>query len=804
MGLHIDNLNLTGTPPAATSAPTSISRCFKPPNQHTQNQHQRRHQACPYPEPALAHVFPWLANAVPAPKAPTRTRTSIGIEGNGPNPIPRKRVWTTEAGNPPPIPPERGHPFGPIATRGKLPDHRFRTEAQAQTRTATQNQTRVQATATSSTITGSASSPSIEPTLSISLSAAATTNTEINSTSSTIPTSPSITTRIPSPLIPLEQASSAAIAADQKPGPPVVVVQQPSTPTVPTLPPHSGSRHDSPEAMQRKIWVKRPGASPTRVGVAEDDLVDNVRDAVLQKYANSLGRSIDAPDITLKIISRDQNNRNVSPERALGPEEPIGATLDAYYPGGQTVDEALIIDVPSRRTPRPSPRAGNHHISYFYPDTYRPDDAAREYFPPMPVHSPHIAHVPHPNAVPHAMSVLTTGHVPPLPSPGSHGQRRHARPKYGRQHTSSPTIMHTVQPNGQVIESKSQINGTMPTNPPLSTPPAQGSNEHNSSIAPPNRVSSPHPGQKPKRRKNPLTTRSTNGDAPPSKPAAAALLDGTVPPINVLLVEDNVINLKLLEAFMKRLKVRWKSAMNGKEAVAMWRTGGFHLVLMDIQLPVMNGLEATKEIRRLEAVNGIGVFSGSPIDTGSKTPLTNGEGLAEADVLPDRSLFKSPVIIVALTASSLQIDRHEALAAGCNDFLTKPVNFVWMERKVTEWGCMQALIDFDGWRKWKQYAEAQEDPAKKVAEEKDEKAKTKAALKAMFLRPPPSLQKDGGGGAETSSNSEKTLLQNGTPKKSISSGVGGASGPKGHRISRSNASGGGSLESMAEEDEKGH
>ena len=30
----------------------------------------------------------------------------------------------------------------------------------------------------------------------------------------------------------------------------------------------------------------------------------------------------------------------------------------------------------------------------------------------------------------------------------------------------------------------------------------------------------------------------------------------------------------------------------------------------------------------------------------------------------------------------------------------KPVNFVWMERKVTEWGCMQALIDFDGWRKW--------------------------------------------------------------------------------------------------------
>jgi osomolarity two-component system response regulator SSK1 len=149
------------------------------------------------------------------------------------------------------------------------------------------------------------------------------------------------------------------------------------------------------------------------------------------------------------------------------------------------------------------------------------------------------------------------------------------------------------------------------------------------------------------------------------------LLDGTVPPINVLLVEDNVINLKLLEAFMKRLKVRWKSAMNGKEAVAMWRTGGFHLVLMDIQLPVMNGLEATKEIRRLEAVNGIGVFSGSPVEATLRPAANNGGHVDEEDALPDRSLFKSPVIIVALTASSLQSDRHEALAAGCNDFLTK-------------------------------------------------------------------------------------------------------------------------------------
>ena len=241
------------------------------------------------------------------------------------------------------------------------------------------------------------------------------------------------------------------------------------------------------------------------------------------------------------------------------------------------------------------------------------------------------------------------------------------------------------------------MNGTIPAAPPLPTPPAQGPNEHKPSVTPPNRVSSPHPGQKPKKRKTPATARSTGGDPPPpSKPAAAALLDGTVPPINVLLVEDNVINLKLLEAFMKRLKVRWKSAMNGKEAVAMWRTGGFHLVLMDIQLPVMNGLEATKEIRRLEAVNGIGVLSGSPIETGHKMPCTNGGPLGEADVLPDRSLFKSPVIIVALTASSLQSDRHEALAAGCNDFLTKVGDFSWLEMGQANLRCIARQLCMDG------------------------------------------------------------------------------------------------------------
>lgn len=166
-----------------------------------------------------------------------------------------------------------------------------------------------------------------------------------------------------------------------------------------------------------------------------------------------------------------------------------------------------------------------------------------------------------------------------------------------------------------------------------------------------------------------------------------------VPQINILIVEDNPVNQRILEAFMKRKKVRYAVANNGREALEKWKVGGFHLILMDIQLPVMTGLEATKEIRRLEIVNGIGAFPQAFKD--SSAPPAPHEVIKKS-----AGGFRSPVIIVALTASSDSDDKSEALAAGCNDFLTKPVNFMWLEKKIIEWGCMQALIDFDGWKKW--------------------------------------------------------------------------------------------------------
>lgn len=163
---------------------------------------------------------------------------------------------------------------------------------------------------------------------------------------------------------------------------------------------------------------------------------------------------------------------------------------------------------------------------------------------------------------------------------------------------------------------------------------------------------------------------------------------------------------------MKRLSVRWQCAPNGEVAVKKWRQGGFHLVLMDIQLPVMNGLEATKEIRRLERLNGIGVFSktasgrSSAASTTATSPSEHGlpgsqNQLSEEDVLEDLSLFKSPVIIVALTASSLQSDRHEALAAGCNDFLTKVRIYLFTHcyGRLGLANCSFSLLDSHGWNR---------------------------------------------------------------------------------------------------------
>ncbi|KAI0254238.1 hypothetical protein BJV78DRAFT_63080 [Lactifluus subvellereus] len=178
------------------------------------------------------------------------------------------------------------------------------------------------------------------------------------------------------------------------------------------------------------------------------------------------------------------------------------------------------------------------------------------------------------------------------------------------------------------------------------------------------------------------SSRSLMKKVKPSEPSI-------VPPISVLIVEDNPINQTLLSTFMRKKKIKYDIAKNGEEAVEKWSTGGFHLILMDIQMPVMDGISATKEIRRLEKLNASHGYPGTPQTEGQRTPSD-----VSNDSRVSLSPFRSSVIIVALTASSLQSDRVAALGAGCNDFLTKPVSLEWLNSKIIEWGSIKALQMF--------------------------------------------------------------------------------------------------------------
>ena len=211
-----------------------------------------------------------------------------------------------------------------------------------------------------------------------------------------------------------------------------------------------GSSPKTRNMQRKKIWVKRPGSSATQVMINEEDLVDDVRDMILKKYANSLGRNFDSPDVTLRIIFRHPSGRHSQTERTLGPEEAVAKILELYYPGGQAVEEALIIDVPQRRTPKHSPHLA---LPYYLSDDVRPRENGTDYFPPMPPtgqRSPHFpTNLSAPNAPvnaqhppSHSMSVITTGQLPNLPSPGARIARHSQhRPRVGRQHTSSPTVI---------------------------------------------------------------------------------------------------------------------------------------------------------------------------------------------------------------------------------------------------------------------------------------------------------------------------------------------------------------------------
>jgi signal transduction histidine kinase/CheY-like chemotaxis protein len=115
--------------------------------------------------------------------------------------------------------------------------------------------------------------------------------------------------------------------------------------------------------------------------------------------------------------------------------------------------------------------------------------------------------------------------------------------------------------------------------------------------------------------------------------------------LRILLAEDNLVNQRVAMTMLGKMGHRITLATNGLEALEQWRQSDFDLILMDVQMPDMTGLEATTLIRREEAI-------------GAHVP------------------------IVAMTASAMSEDRDRCLAAGMDDFISKPVSYKGIEQMI--------------------------------------------------------------------------------------------------------------------------
>lgn len=118
-------------------------------------------------------------------------------------------------------------------------------------------------------------------------------------------------------------------------------------------------------------------------------------------------------------------------------------------------------------------------------------------------------------------------------------------------------------------------------------------------------------------------------------------------PLHLLLVEDNDLNQLVASERLKQMGITCSIANNGLEAVEMVQKESFDAVLMDLQMPVMDGLEATREIRKLEG------FANLPI--------------------------------IALSAAVLQDDLILAQEAGMNDFVAKPIDKILLQNVLSKW-----------------------------------------------------------------------------------------------------------------------
>jgi CheY-like chemotaxis protein len=135
----------------------------------------------------------------------------------------------------------------------------------------------------------------------------------------------------------------------------------------------------------------------------------------------------------------------------------------------------------------------------------------------------------------------------------------------------------------------------------------------------------------------------------------------------LLVVEDNVVNQKVTAKMLERAGYRVDVAANGREAVEAVARTCYAMVFMDCQMPVMDGYEATREIRRREVMG--------------KGPEGH-KGEAGTGLSPHASRH---VPIIAMTANALRGDRERCLEAGMDDYLAKPARREDLEAVLARW-----------------------------------------------------------------------------------------------------------------------
>ncbi|MGD9850566.1 MAG: PAS domain S-box protein [Nitrospirales bacterium] len=139
----------------------------------------------------------------------------------------------------------------------------------------------------------------------------------------------------------------------------------------------------------------------------------------------------------------------------------------------------------------------------------------------------------------------------------------------------------------------------------------------------------------------------------------------------ILLVEDNLVNQKVVVRMLQTMGFRSDIATTGREALEVFRQTAYDLILMDCQMPDMDGFEATRQIRAWE------------------TDVPQNRELKEEESVSLNSSLLTPqrsrIPIVALTANALQGDRDRCLEAGMDDFLAKPVRMKDLKVKLQIW-----------------------------------------------------------------------------------------------------------------------